>query len=255
MQAIKTIEYKGHSINVFYDECAANPFKDWDCEPDLLVFLADRCSYFSREYSKEYSADNVPVLTREQIQGNLSEVLDWLPDSNYLTLSSRMGRYNFSYIEDMVNQAIQDQFEDVSHSEKFDLYAAILAVQGIIALSGSVQGSCQGDYGYCLAIASNEFIKNTGANITNPDQLQGSIDLYENYAFGNVFFYSIDGALCEDSCGGFYGYEFGKNGLMEYATNAIDCAIDSARREHLNQVKQWIKAKVPLIYRNGSALA
>lgn len=257
MQAIETIEYKGHSINVFYDECAENPFKNWDCEPDLLVFMSGHgYRYDEHEYSEEYATGYLPELTRAQIKANLDEILELTAFETYLELSSSIGRYKFENdAVGMINTALHEEYENAAYADKFDIYAAVLGMQGIIALFGSVQGNRQGDYGYCLAIASSEFIKNSGANITKPDQLKGTIELYENYAFGNVYFYSIEGKLCSDSCGGFYGYNFDTNGLLEYARNSIDCAIDSARREHLNQVKQWIKSKVPLIYRNGSELA
>lgn len=76
MQAIETIEYKGHSINVFYDECAENPFKNWDCEPDLLVFMSGHgYRYDEHEYSdsarrehlnqvKQWIKSKVPLIYR-----------------------------------------------------------------------------------------------------------------------------------------------------------------------------------------------
>uniref|UniRef100_A0A6M3Y250 Uncharacterized protein n=1 Tax=viral metagenome TaxID=1070528 RepID=A0A6M3Y250_9ZZZZ len=71
--------------------------------------------------------------------------------------------------------------------------------------------------------------------------LQGEVEVYSQYLEGSVYWYQIepkDGNKvdCDDSCGGFYGYDWKKNGLLESAENAIDCAIqayrESARKMH-----------------------
>lgn len=58
--------------------------------------------------------------------------------------------------------------------------------------------------------------------------LRGEVETYDNFLTGSVYCYTItdpDGIELVDSCGGFYGYEHEKSGLMEYAKNAIDCHI------------------------------
>jgi hypothetical protein len=34
---LETITYKNVDINIHYDECASNPFEDFDGEPDLIA--------------------------------------------------------------------------------------------------------------------------------------------------------------------------------------------------------------------------
>lgn len=59
--------------------------------------------------------------------------------------------------------------------------------------------------------------------------LKGEVETYDNYLTGNVYGYRVkkEGEEIEtDSCWGFFGTDFEKNGLLEYAHNAIDCHID-----------------------------
>lgn len=37
MDAIETIEYRGGKIEIFVDEDAVTPYKDWDCEPEIAL--------------------------------------------------------------------------------------------------------------------------------------------------------------------------------------------------------------------------
>jgi len=59
------------------------------------------------------------------------------------------------------------------------------------------------------------------------EYLEGEIETYDAYLTGNVYRYTIvlpDGTE-DDSCGGYYGFDHEKSGLMEAAKNAVDCAI------------------------------
>jgi hypothetical protein len=63
------------------------------------------------------------------------------------------------------------------------------------------------------------------------------VKTYDQYLTGEVYGYSIEptdknkSIECDDSCWGFYGYDHEKSGLMEYAKNAIDCAISEYKKE------------------------
>ena len=65
----------------------------------------------------------------------------------------------------------------------------------------------------------------------------GEVELYDNYLTGMVYGYDIEPKdsnkliECDDSCWGFYGSDFEKNGLLEYAKNAIDGAIEAYREK------------------------
>lgn len=75
-------------------------------------------------------------------------------------------------------------------------------------------------------------------------QVRLEIELYDQYLRGDVFSYVIEDENGEeiDSCGGFYGYDFENNGLMEYARNAIDYHIkqrEDFQNERLDYVAQF----------------
>lgn len=87
--------------------------------------------------------------------------------------------------------------------------------------------------------------------------LEGEVETYNNYINGEVYDYTIeciDGSDpdFDESCGGFYGYEHDKSGLTEYAQNAIECDIRHKRLVKLNQVKTWIRHRVPLEVRGAA---
>lgn len=56
--------------------------------------------------------------------------------------------------------------------------------------------------------------------------LRGEVKTYDSFIRGDVFGYQIKKDEEDlDSCWGFFGTDFEKNGLLEYAKNAIDCEI------------------------------
>lgn len=82
------------------------------------------------------------------------------------------------------------------------------------------------------------------------DWLTGEIETYDQYLRGEVYGYEIykDGKLL-DSVWGFYGYNFEESGLLPGARGQIDAYIRNALKSHFHQLKNWIRNKVPLIYR------
>lgn len=57
--------------------------------------------------------------------------------------------------------------------------------------------------------------------------LRSEVSLYDDYLTGNIYCYDVkdkDGESI-DSCCGFYGTDFEKNGLMEHARGVIDCCV------------------------------
>jgi hypothetical protein len=59
------------------------------------------------------------------------------------------------------------------------------------------------------------------------EYLRSDIETYDDYLTGNVYCYTIelpDGEE-DDTCGGYYGSDHEKSGLLEQAKNAVDCHI------------------------------
>ena len=74
--------------------------------------------------------------------------------------------------------------------------------------------------------------------------LDSELSTYSSYVNGDVYGYMIE--EINDSCYGFYGYNFEKNGLLDYARDAIDSHIESERKRHQQKVKALIKHHVPI---------
>jgi len=78
--------------------------------------------------------------------------------------------------------------------------------------------------------------------------LRAEVQTYSDYLGGNVYHYHVtnkDGEFC-DSCGGFYGYDHEKSGLLEYAKGAIDADIENRKELRQRTLKTLIKNNVPL---------
>jgi len=61
--------------------------------------------------------------------------------------------------------------------------------------------------------------------------LRGGVEVYSQYLEGSVYWYQIEPKdnnqiECDDSCGGFYGYDWKENNLLNMAKDSIDGAIE-----------------------------
>jgi len=74
---------------------------------------------------------------------------------------------------------------------------------------------------------------------------ESEVKEYDQFLRGEVYGYQID----EDgySCWGFYGIE----DCLEEAKNTVDWLVKQDAKMHGEQVKSWIRSKVPLIYRTA----
>jgi hypothetical protein len=82
--------------------------------------------------------------------------------------------------------------------------------------------------------------------------LQAEVKTYDSYVRGDVYGYVIKDPREDnvDSCWGFYGWNDSKDYMMSsYVRPAIDHDIEKRMRQHAEQLKAWMKHKVPLEYR------
>jgi len=84
--------------------------------------------------------------------------------------------------------------------------------------------------------------------------LRSEVETYAQYLEGAVYGYKVD--LPEEeldgSCWGYFGYDHEKSGLYESAHSAIDYHIRNKREKYFDQLKKWIRNRVPLRIRNGA---
>lgn len=232
MGAFETIEYRGYTINILPDLDALCPWENEDGLPPLLVYSEGHIE----SYGGELDLDP-PDLTREQIRQNAADIADMF---DYKTLLQLVINYaNPSILQtgdEAVNDAIREALTWLPKSDQFEALATIYGMAGIPAVCKSIHGSCQGDYAEVLAVATYDFIETSGVNPDNPN-LDADIQLFEHWAFGSVYGFNISKGENNDidSCWGFYGMDWKKNGLLEMAENAIDCAIEAEKKKTGNR--------------------
>lgn len=83
------------------------------------------------------------------------------------------------------------------------------------------------------------------------DMLEGEVETYDQYLTGNVYGFEIIDMEHEglDSCWGYFGYDHEASGLLDEARSNIDWHIKEEREKWLEQVKTWVKNRVPLSHR------
>jgi hypothetical protein len=77
--------------------------------------------------------------------------------------------------------------------------------------------------------------------------LRNEVDVYSEYLSGSVYQYYNDEFSI--GCGGFYGYDHDKSGLLESAASEITWKLQQKMRAHHQKLKAQIAHKVPLQYR------
>ncbi len=250
---VHTEEFNGLTINIHYDTDAQNPFDDWDCEPPLAVYSPDNRGI--DEYSVGYGEVNsVPTLTREQIKANLPAILSLLDIKNLFEVRQYKGDTQYSYnLIECVNYALGNAVDDLSDSERLDVLCDLYTMVGMPAVVKDVRGSCQGDWAKVLAVATPEFQEacGNGSDFDWIASLKGSIQLFEDWAFGNVYGYEVLDANGEeiDSCWGFYGDYDAPFGAVHEAEAAINWHIACDKKDRIEKIKTWIRNRVPLHHR------
>lgn len=232
---METETYKGYTIEIMPDDCPENPWVAWDCEPPILVYHGG-----NQGYTNYGVLEQVPVIPPEALETHLVALCE-LADITVGTLFERVMGHE-STAQDELCTAMDEEFNYRSEGAgQMDMLEALYNLLGIPAVAESISGSCQGNWGYVLAVATPEWVKKVGATGGDHDalcrSLRESIELYENWAYGNVYGYRIpdkddDGEDNDDSlgsCWGFYGYDHEASGLMAAARDAIDTTL-AARR-------------------------
>lgn len=76
--------------------------------------------------------------------------------------------------------------------------------------------------------------------------LQAEVEIYDQWLRGDMWGYIVkDMDSIYDSCYGFYGYDY----CLDEAKSIVNHYIARERKQHIEQVKSWLRNKVPLIYR------
>ena len=241
-----------YKISIHHDDCAANPFKDWDCEPALIIgnngYGHDDIEIYDVHNSHCLDIDYLIALTREQVKDNQSTLTDLLGYSTLRRGIAARLRYKFSWqnypdLLDAISESLLEIYTCSTLSKKLEMYKQLLSIHGVITLKACSYGYVQSDYCEFVVVATPEFLKTTGAVITEPDDLKSSVKLFNNWAWGNCYGYVIEKIdrcdkcdaehlEAEDSCYGFYG-DIEENGMLENIPAELH---DQARKAFKNVI-------------------
>ena len=208
-EAIQTVKYKNHKIEILPDEHCENPIQTWDMLGEYYCW--------HRRYSLGNSDRfNTPdeVIAYAKQTGSLLFNL-YMYDHSGITLSISNSHYPFN--------------------DRWDA----------------------GQLGFVL-VDREKALKEFGKKRLTKKlkqkiykTIEGEVETYNQYLAGDVYGYVVrrDNEPI-DSCWGFYG----QSDCLNEAKSIVDSEDKQAVSKHCHKVKQWIRNKVPLIYRSGVRL-
>ena len=228
-----------------YDNNPDNPFEDWDGLPALMYDSGRNGSGdFSNGEIDKYLCD---YLNFNQIIRHQKKILD-LINSEHFSNDVK----NAENAEEKVD-LIYNELEDFIR-ESIDNKVKFCETFNILHYSGTARGYSQGDWADVFILPTPEFYKITGIypKKHKKEDLKNTFDLFENWAFGDVYGFIIDekkefiktyadgstesGHDWErvDSCFGFYGTDWEENGMIE----AIQSEVQERSKEEIKEILQ-----------------
>lgn len=258
----ETITYRGYDIDIHYDCDVSNPRTEFDNAGTLLFKksqgvigrddIDDTCpdrALMDRAYEEapeelqdqyhrfnpddgtvydqegtwtQQSIDAAWEKTREAMLTNLRKHLLWAPCSILTNPSYGHVHQADWYVEP------QGSYTDALH---------YMTLKKAIAEWGTKSTTCWEDevnYGG-KRITLLQAAKNC---------MEAEFETFRQWCVGESYYYLVEGI--DESCGGFYGDDHEKSGLLEYAKGAIDHHIRSEREKHFDSLKAKLRHRAPL---------
>ena len=213
-EVFETIEYKGININILHSEVYENPYKEWDCLPIAVYnYCREKPQIFGGDESDFvtylYKASNQKFI--ENAKGIAKIIGSELKELNEYTTQ----RKDYASAKDWLIECIDLEDLDIE-----DLIKIIELLE--LPITYGRDGRY---YDYYLLPTDNV-----------PEIKESDKYFFENYAENNIFMYEVNDY--EDSCGGFFGYDHDKSGLLETAKAYIDTLFMKTPNFYLNNVKR-----------------
>ena len=223
---IDEIEYRGHIIKISTDYLDYDSPRDWDNLGKMICFhsrydLGDKHNYKNiNRFLEDIVTD---VIEEEKIE-------EVKMDSLFLQFDEFMEKYS-----DIIDE----------HYIMLSLY--LYDHSGITM--NTTGFSCPWDSGQVgfIYVSNKDAEKEYGTYFEEKAEkyLKGEVHTYDQYIRGDVYCYSIEpkdtnkNIHCDDSCCGYYGYDFEENGLLYEAKSNIDYEI----KQYKERVKENKKKK------------
>lgn len=243
-----TINYRGFTIEVHQDSDAQNPRTDCDWQGTMVCW--------HRRYNlgdEQPSCDPQEFMERLacEVDPSVEDKLDYWRNEGWSMHGNEKS-------DAMIKKHILEALD--KHVVMLPLY--LYDHSGITMSTGSF--SCQWDSGQVgnIYMTREKIRKEQGWKVLTKSRrekiakyLEGEVETYDQYLTGEVFGFTVVDPDDEDdpidSCWGYYGDDHRASGLLETAENAIDCHIERNRKGHFEQLKKWIRSKVPVQHRTA----
>lgn len=259
-EGCEVAEYQGLVIRAERDECASNPFTDWDCDPPTLVVSGrhrDLTDYSGGNLESPFDLISDGKLRLSRYWKAAAQALDLCPSAFRVECVEEARDYSCSLVT-VMREKLQEALEGMrpsyytSAGDYLSALESLWQLAGCVALNWSSQGYSQGDYAEGLSVATPAWAKKVGAPVESyARQLEGARKLWGAWAWGDVYAFVIQNSEGDtlDSCAGFYGDCHKESGLAEAAKAAADCILASAKARRAEAVKTAIRNRIPLSYR------
>lgn len=229
---METLEYRDHTIEIENDDMCMNPREEFD---NMGTLALKNSAWCDEEIDDEQDLFN--LLISEE---------DYRP-------------YDFS-------ANCHDYYEIDSGKAWKNIEKQYIILPVYVMSHGATHYSagafgCPWDSGQAgwIYVSKSEARKECGWSVLTQKRidkiktyLSAEIETFDDCVNGEIYWYNIkdkNGEDIDESCGGFIGHDNDKNGLLEYAHNAIDCHLQSKLRKKLEKLKTLIKNKVALSQR------
>lgn len=248
-QAIERIEVApGVFAAIYTDESPGNPWEDWDCNPPLLAYSDQSLTPYGEEVRAGDLLDLIPK-RKFALRTARQEILEACgidPEDFAMERKNWDGKP-----QDTARNAIAELIgrgwagnldKGGSYNDYFSALETLAGFAKVPTYRGTARGCCQGDWSELLLFAMPAD-KDTRFNGADPvGSLKASFDLWESWAWGDVYGYVLEDADGEEleypdgdgatSCWGFYGSNHTKSGLIEDATSAAAYYVEALAEEN-----------------------
>lgn len=252
--------YAGLTIRAIRDDCAENPFENWDFMTPCLWTSGDSLQEDSAG-DIESPLDLIPSDKLKPLWNQLCAALDIDAaesdrhcKADKASYGGRLADYRRDCLTEVLNDKRPGGFRSWKDSlEYLEALCGLWTLAGFPANTYQRNGYSQGDSIYALFVSTPAFLRDSGLTKRKAAALgnESEADLLAAYCFGDVYGYAIETESGEtlDSCFGFYGDDMDKSGLSGAALDMVRHYIGGAAARRLNCLKALIKNRVPLALR------
>lgn len=249
--------HAGLTIHAQLDPSASNPIENDEGSWPMHVSTGrNDIKTYGESLDHPLAAFSDELLVHDQI--TIGKILD-------ITIEDLMQGHDFNnkpskYCHDaaVLRAGFEDRFDVMVDSARDSEVADLWRLTGATVLKTTITGYSQGDWADVMIVATKAKAAEFGCTepITEA-QLQGQVDTYKAWAYGDCFGYVIttpDGEEL-DSCWGYYGSDHDESGLEEAAIQSAMHHAQLTHRRRLDKLKTLIRQRVPLDRRPALLLA